>query len=97
LDISLKSKLLMCRIVFIIAIINFFAYLVMTTRLGGDAVNGKFENGHYYLANHGRLTEVSKEVFNYSRWHTYSLWITHPLAVLAAYLSIKLKKEQQPK
>src|SRR5262249_25079053 len=41
----------------------------------------------YYVASHGRLTEVSREVWEYSRWHATITWALFLLAVLAlAYL-----------
>src|SRR5262249_53426354 len=66
----------------IAAILNFVAFLAISLYLGGDAVNGKVEAGHYYLFGlrakpwQKGYTEVSESVFNYSRWHVYSLWIT---------------------
>jgi len=45
---------------------NFAAYLVGNLVLGGDALNGKVANGHYYLSSHGRLTDVSRGIFVYS-------------------------------
>lgn len=59
--------------------------------LGGDAVNGKIEDGRYYLfgvrSNAGQkvYTEVSEPVFNYSKWHVYSVWVTWPLVMAAGY------------
>jgi len=55
----------------------------MAIFIGGDAVNGHEESGRYYVANHGTLTEVNYFMFMYSRMHVYSLFITHPLAILA--------------
>jgi hypothetical protein len=58
------------------AILNIVAYWITALVLGGDAWNGGIRNGHYYLANHGRLTEVTRAVFEFSLWHTYVLmWI----------------------
>ena len=64
---------------------NFVVFLIAALALGGDAFNGKVEGGRYFLANHGKVTEVSREIFDYSRYHTMSLFITHPLAFLAAW------------
>jgi hypothetical protein len=64
-----------------IALFNFLAYVTATSVLGGDAVNGHIADGHYYLAMHGRTTEVSRAVFEYSLWHTYALWITFAVAI----------------
>ena len=75
-----------CEIIFQIAIINFILFVIIALIIGGDAVNGKAEGGQYYLANHGQLTEVNYFVFMYSKLHVYSIFITHPLAMLAGFL-----------
>ena len=66
-----------------VAILNFLSFVAISHRLGGDALNGKIENGHYYLASHGRFTEVSANVFAYSRFHTLSLFVTHLIGMCA--------------
>jgi len=72
-----------CAVTMIVGILNFVLFLAGTFYLGGDAVNGKIENGKYYVWGYsfhdGRKDyhEVSKSVFDYSRWHVYStiaLW-----------------------
>lgn len=75
-----------CRVVFTIAIINFLLFVFIAILIGGDAVNGHAENGRYYLANHGELTEVNYLVFMYSKIHVYSVFVTHPLAMIAGFL-----------
>lgn len=69
---------------FFVTLVNFFAFVFVAVRLGGDAVNGKIENGHFYLASHGRYTEVSEAVFTYSKWHTYSVILTYSVLFIAA-------------
>lgn len=66
------------------AVLNFLVFFAVSLYLGGDAVSGKIDNGHFYLSSHGRYTEVSARVFAYSRWHTYSVWLTHSAALIAA-------------
>ena len=66
-----------------VAIVNFIAFVIIAILIGGDAVNGRIDSGHYFVANHGRLTEVSASVFTYSRWHARSLFVTHPLGMIA--------------
>lgn len=75
-----------CESISGIAILNFLLFFVIAWLIGGDAVNGKAEGGHYYLANHGQLTEVSYFVYMYSKLHVYSVFITLPLVVLASLL-----------
>lgn len=68
-------------------ILNFLVFVVIAIAIGGDAVNGRIVDGHFYVANHGRLTEVSQAVYTYSLWHVRSIFVTHPLAILTGYLA----------
>jgi hypothetical protein len=90
-----RTKSLICLAVLGVALINFLVYFVVAIHLGGDAVNGGMRNGHYYLMSHGRYTEVSEPVFNYSRWHTYALWITHPLGLAAAWIYSRMRRARR--
>src|SRR5258706_14722303 len=67
------------------------AVLYLRGYLGGDAVNGKIAGGHYFLMSHGRYTEVSADIFNYSRSHAYSTGVTHPLAFAAGFWDWRIK------
>jgi hypothetical protein len=69
-------------IIFFIAFINFAIFWVVALWIGGDAISGKVENGHYYVSNHGKLTEVSHAVWTYSQAHTISVFFTHPIGIL---------------
>ena len=62
-----------------LSILNFLVFFTVTLYVGGDAVNGKAEAGRYYLASHGRYTEVSRALFHYNKVHAYSVWVTHAL------------------
>lgn len=81
-----------------ITIVNFVIFVGVAFYLGGDAVNGKAEGGHYYLYGvraengHKVYTEVSEAVFNYSKWHVYSILVTWPLMMAAAVASKVLKR-----
>jgi hypothetical protein len=72
------------RSLVLLAVLNFVAFWYASLALGGDALNGKSEGGRYYLADHGRLTEVSEGRFRYSQWHSRSLFLTHPLGIIAS-------------
>jgi hypothetical protein len=74
---------------------NFILYCVIAASIGGDAVNGHQADGHYYLASHAKLTEVSQSVFTYSRYHTYSVWVTHALAICALLLLATSQKKRE--
>lgn len=56
--------------------LNFLAAICGMAYLGGDALNGKEENGHFFLSYHGKLTEVSENVFVYSKYHCVSIFIS---------------------
>jgi hypothetical protein len=73
---------------------NFVVFFIVAIAIGGDAVNGCVRNGHYFVASHGRYTEVSRAIFNYSRWHVYSVFITQTAAILAGivYQAQKMTK-----
>ncbi|HXD52780.1 MAG TPA: hypothetical protein VN689_12855, partial [Burkholderiales bacterium] len=75
-----KIKLRTCVVIFTLGLVNFALYLIGAIYLGGDAINGKIVDGHYFLMSHGRYTEVSADISNYSKWHVYSTWVTHLLA-----------------
>jgi hypothetical protein len=87
-DLRYRSLLVIC----VLGVFNFIVFSIVAIVIGGDAVNGKIVGGHFYLANHGKLTEVSEAVFTYSLWHVRSLFVTHPLAMLTGYLA---KTEQK--
>lgn len=79
-----------------IAFINFAAFWIISLSLGGDALNGKIQNGRYYVGNHGRYTEVSKEIWTYSKIHTTSIWVTHPIGIIlgAGFVTYSTRKRK---
>jgi hypothetical protein len=94
---SSNAKLHLCLALFVIGIANFLAFFVMAVYLGGDAVNGKVTADHFYLMSHGRYTEVSESIYRYSLWHARSVWVTHPLALIAGYWYYRVKAERTPR
>ena len=56
-------------------LLNFMSFIAMDNVLGGDALNGKYGGGHYFLNNHGHFTEVSRGVFIYSAVHATSAFL----------------------
>jgi hypothetical protein len=85
-----------------VGILNFLIFVAIATYLGGDAVNGKVEGGHYYLfgvrSEPGRgkvYTEVSERVFIYSKWQVYSVCVTWPLVIAAAIAENRLRKRSK--
>lgn len=72
----------MKKIVGYIAGINFLCFMGGVVYLGGDALNGRVENGRFFLANRGKLIEVSEEIFNYSIYHGLSVFILIGLTLI---------------
>jgi hypothetical protein len=78
----------------LIFFVNLAAYMSIAVMIGGDAINGTSGGGRYFLAMHGKLTEVSHETFLYSQWHTWILWANAALAMalnLPRFLAGKLR------
>jgi len=70
----------------VVGLLDFVLFLIGASYLGGDAVNGKIDEGRYYLYGpyHGMKAyhEVSQAVFDYSKWHAYSLMIIWTLMIV---------------
>ena len=56
----------------ILTAVNFLIFVLISTYLGGDAVNGHIETGRYFLCGHGHCTEVSRSIWRYSYWHSWA-------------------------
>ena len=66
----------------LIALVNFFAFVLISTHLGGDAINGHVSGGSYFVCGHGFCTQVTRSVWHYSYWHALAT-IGSVLLVLA--------------
>jgi len=82
-----ESSARLGRALLVIGLVNFGAFWIVGVCIGGDAVNGYVEGGRYFLASHGRFTEVTRSVFLYSKVHCYSVWVTHLLAAAGWWVS----------
>ena len=77
-------------------VLNFVAYLVGQWLVGGDAVGGKVEGGHYFVwgyLNHSwakGYKEVSRELFTYCKWHGYSVLISWPSLIITSIIKSRL-------
>ena len=64
--------------------------------LGGDGLNGKIENGHYFVANHGGYTEVTRDQWWFSAIHHASIFVTGLMGMAAgAYLAVSHLNNRQ--
>jgi hypothetical protein len=62
-------------------VLNLVSWLGFTVTQGGDALNGKIEDGRYYLGSHGHYTEVSVGKYQFSRCQTVSNMIILPIVI----------------
>lgn len=69
----------------VVGFVNFFWLLAESAALGGDALNGYASQGHYFVNSHGSYTEVSEASWTWSRVHSVSVFITHPLAMAGMF------------
>jgi hypothetical protein len=82
-----KALPYLALIAVVLAFVNFFWFIAESAALGGDALSGYARGGHYYVASHGAVTEVSERTWAWSQIHGVSLFITHGLGMAAmAYL-----------
>jgi hypothetical protein len=82
----------LCSVLIGLCVMNFIAFYIVSSLIGGDAINGKIEYGQYFLGEHGRFTQVSQAIFAYSRWHMLSLFMTHPLGMLSYAVRMALRR-----
>jgi hypothetical protein len=74
--------------VFVAAAWLFSHFAADSLRLGGDALNGREENGRFYVVDHGRSTEVSEAEWRRNRTLAILALSAAPLAVLGmAYVN----------
>ena len=83
-------------VILILCVLNFVAFAIFSIIHGGSSGNGYVEEGKYYFSDHGRITEVSEQVWNYSSLHTKSLFVTHPLALIL-FVTLGIKWEEKRK
>ena len=101
---SVRENLELAILIFgALTILNCLVFIGLTDHLGGDALSGKLDAGRYFLwgynAHSGKkgYTEVSAAIFQYSRWHAYSVIVTWPLMLAGTYMlrgKIRRKKSR---
>lgn len=65
------------RLAFLVAAVNFVSFWGGSFLLGGTAMHGCQQDGHYFLREGGTHTEVSEARWTYSLYHGRSMWATH--------------------
>ena len=78
---------LIIRVIGIATLINFLIFVAVSLYIGGDALNGHSVDGHFYLSQKGKLTEVTESMFTYSKWHAISLLVMFPIVMIGGYLT----------
>jgi hypothetical protein len=81
------------KILVFVAILNFFAFCGVAGYLGGDALNGYASEGHYFLKWRSNYTEVSPDVFAYSKWHAISVIVLFGATAIAGALARRRAKK----
>ena len=79
-----------------LGIANFVVFVAISEYLGGDAINGKHEQGRYFLGGKNTYTEVSRAVWIYSKTHVIAVWVTHILTI-AAFVFLGYLRSQEPR
>lgn len=76
-----------------LGLLNFVLYTISYAYIGGDAGNGRIENGKYYVRGHflryakeGLASEVSRGVWIYSYVHSITIWPTIGLVLCSMLL-----------
>ncbi len=72
-----------CLLLVLFVIVNIACFWFHSLYLGGEAINGRIENGHYFVANHGRLTEVTEVQFTANKLHGLSVLVLFGIGLLA--------------
>jgi len=78
----MKTFYKVCKIVFLVSIINIALLFIIEPIIGGNALNGKIEGSHYYFSNNGQFTEVNYFVFWFSELQNYSVCISVVLIII---------------
>ncbi len=96
-----------CTAIFILVLVNFIVFVGIGKYIGGEAVHGKVEGGHYYLAKGyfnkystkdiGQYIEVSSATFRYSQVHGYFVLATFPLGLVAGFVAFLVERKQKHK
>jgi hypothetical protein len=76
-------------VVGILCLLNWFVWSWIGASLGGDAFEGKVEGDKYFLGSHGKLTQVSQRVYNYSVIHCYTAFGGWAILVLVGIIKLE--------
>ncbi len=80
---TMEKKLALCKLAIALLIVNFILFSIGTMIVGGVFAFEKGGNGHYFVTQNGRGTEVSRPVFIYCVVHACSVCATHLIGIYA--------------
>jgi hypothetical protein len=87
-----------CNALIAIAAVHFAVFVATIVMLGGDALTGRVEDGHWFLGNHGQFLEVSHTAWLLSAILGRTLvYGTFPLGVIAALLRPRKPGRDRPR
>ena len=78
---SRRSRIVLFTTVAIV-LVNFAAFINCSMQLGGDALNGHVQAGHYFVCAHGSCHEVTKQIWDHSYRQALSVIGGHSLILL---------------
>jgi hypothetical protein len=73
-------------LVFLLLVGNVLWLISDAQRYGGGASGGYVRDGHYFLGNHGALTEVDQGTWEWMRLHETTVFLSFPLAIVGGLL-----------
>jgi hypothetical protein len=93
----MKLVKLISLAIFLIGLIDFGAFCIHSTLLGGSASDDNLDGNHYFVSEHGRRTEVSKSAYDRIKLHERTVWISFPIALVAGLIFGALQSEDSKK
>jgi hypothetical protein len=87
-----------CNALIALAAIHFALFVGTIVALGGDALTGRVDDGHYFLGNHGLTVETTRRAWLFSAAVGRTLvYGTFPLGVIAALLRPRKEGRDRPR
>jgi hypothetical protein len=68
-----------------LGVANYLVYAVATLFAGGDVLHGLVTHGHFFAAARGGFVEVAPALFEFCRWHPYTLLVSFPLLLWGGF------------
>ncbi len=87
------KRRVLCFCIAAVGFINAFVCLAINAFFLGGGQASEMRNGHYYLNNHGHLTEVSRRVYLYADVHFWVTWILILIGSVAFGRAMRLRRQ----